>query len=245
MNVLSLDLDFFLDRVHLWRGEGRLNSAEYHPWTEHQVRSFLEDQCGLSESNPVPGFYATHHDAAFHYWRRLIDRGRLAIPFDVAHLDAHADLGVGDDSYEEIMGELLHLPPGERAARITRLDEGNFLAYAAACRWTSSITFVTPPAWKGKDANFLHFRDFDERTGLIEMRAVDPEHLRAKMAKHDYFVTAAALEPTIPYRVIGSSEYRETEHFDFVFLCQSPEYTPVESDALISIIRGYFAEDHP
>lgn len=242
MRVLSLDLDFFLNRVKLWNGEGRLSPEEYQPWTEWAVRRFLEDGLGLSRATPVPGLFHTHHDEAFRWWQRLLREGRLRAPFEVVHIDAHADQGMGDDSFLEIMGDLAHLPIPEREARITRLEEGNFLAYAGICGWLESLTYITHPDWNGRDLHFMHFEDYEERTGIMEFKAVNRQLLERETERYNSYVRPYRADLRIPFRAIPGRDVRLQGPWDFCFFCQSPEYTPPTADPLIPVIREYLAE---
>ncbi|MBI1291695.1 hypothetical protein GC173_10695 [bacterium] len=242
MRVLSIDLDFFLNDVKLWSGEGRLSDSEYCPWSEWAVRRFLEDGLGLSVARPVTGLYATHHDGAFRWWQQLIAEGRLTTPFEVVHVDAHADQGMGDDSFLEIMGMLTHLPVPERLGRITRLEEGNFLAYAGVCGWLSSLTYVTQPAWTGRDLHFMHFEDYEERTGVMEFKRVDLKRLERETERYNSYVRPFEPDIRFPFRSVPAAQVRERGTWDFAFFCQSPEYTPPAADALIPVIREYLSE---
>lgn len=238
MRVLSLDLDFFLSSVKLGAGTGRLPDEGYEPWSEEALREFLERRLLLRRDKPTPSHCAPRHDEAFRVWGKL-RRERGNPPLHVTHVDAHADLGMGDDAHVEIMGRLLHLPPEERPKAITRLAEGNFLAYAVACRWIASITYVTHPTWNGRDLHFMHFRDFEERTGWLEMKRVDPQLLERELARYNCYVRPFEAEPAVPFNHLPGASYQATAEFDHVFFCQSPEYTPASADRLIPIVREY------
>lgn len=149
MRILNLDLDFFLQQRATDRtGKGRL-SADYTPWSELQVRDFLTKNCGLSTSARVRGGLVTEHHELFDTWKQLIDAGIIQIPFELTHVDAHADMGMGDASCGYIMGELVHhdwaLRTTPRRGGHDGLLAGNFLSFAIACRWISSITYVYHP----------------------------------------------------------------------------------------------------
>ena len=93
--ILDLDLDFFQHNVEYLKnldGE-RLDSAHYPPWQHDEAVSFLERQCGLSRDDPLPGASVEHHGEVFFVWRELIASGVLSTPFEIVHVDAHADLG--------------------------------------------------------------------------------------------------------------------------------------------------------
>ena len=69
MRFLNLELDYFLDGVKYFREDDiqRLYSSEYKPWIELDVKNFLENQCGLSLTQPIPGRIVEHHDGAFDF----------------------------------------------------------------------------------------------------------------------------------------------------------------------------------
>jgi len=50
------------------------------------------------------------HDEAFFTWRPWLEDGSLVAPFAVVHVDAHADMGLGDAGYVSLMSELLASP---------------------------------------------------------------------------------------------------------------------------------------
>jgi hypothetical protein len=107
MRVLDLELDLFLDDVAYHRPSSRecerLPDGEYTPWAAAAVRTVLEDHYGLDRARPIPGRLVTHHFEAFLFWQELVRCGALDIPFDVVHVDAHADLGSGDAGYVYLM----------------------------------------------------------------------------------------------------------------------------------------------
>ena len=124
MRVLDLDLDFFLDMITYPADPGerrpsgpddRPHSEGDIPWTEKEVIRFLENRCGLSDQEPVNGRLVTHHHEAFYYWRELIQKGELTTPFEVVHVDAHADLGMGDPNWDYLVSEVLQRAPSDRA----------------------------------------------------------------------------------------------------------------------------------
>ena len=173
MRVLDIDLDFFLDGVAYHRSPGGERLGEdYRPWDEGAVRTFLEQRCGLRRSQPVPGRLVTHHHEAFLYWRELVEEGRLAVPFEVVHVDSHADLGTGDAGYVYLMTDILQRPVAERTRpEIGRshLNDGNYLAFAAACRWIRRIVYVANPASRD-DLMYLHFKNFDQYCGVLQLK---------------------------------------------------------------------------
>ena len=56
MRVLDLDMDFFLsDPCPLAKLGERPDESCARAWSDEEVIRFLEEQCGLSRENPVPG----------------------------------------------------------------------------------------------------------------------------------------------------------------------------------------------
>ena len=63
----------------------------------------------------------------------------------MTHVDAHADLGLGDAGYLCLMTELLFVPPAERVSPKTGpegLNDGNWLSFAIACHWVTELVYV-------------------------------------------------------------------------------------------------------
>lgn len=248
MNIADIDLDIFLDEVCSIDRRPRAPSTT-RPWHEEQLRRFLEDQCGLkrapSSSRPK-GRFVVHHDEAFPILRALSENG--AVPLTLTHIDAHSDLGTGfgDLSWQDIGGRLLGLPPKERATAIPqtgmeRISPANYLSYALACRWLRALTYVHH-ARSGDDLMPFFFRDFDAACGVMELRYVP--RVRDVHSREELRALPHSLEPPIPFHKIPVEAYRAAEPFDYVILCQSPGYTPVEADALIPIFKDYIEFDN-
>ncbi len=103
----------------------------------------MEQACRITAK--LPGFVVEHHAELFACWREAIARGAMQPPFSVSHVDGHADLGLGDSGYMYLMTELLFLRPEERQFPMTGpggLDDGNWLAFAIACRWVGDLVYV-------------------------------------------------------------------------------------------------------
>ena len=95
MRVLDIDMDFFLSRTCPFAPEGcRPDDACAEPWSEEKVRAYLENNLALSHARRIPGRTGVTHDEAALYWRELAREGRLAVPFEITHVDAHSDLGI-------------------------------------------------------------------------------------------------------------------------------------------------------
>ena len=173
MRVLDIDLDFFLSDVAYYQSDGRLDPKYYKPWKEPDVRSFLEQQCGLSKNHLLPSRFIERHHEAFFFWRELIRQGKLQVPFDVIHVDAHSDLGNGDGGHRYLMTDILHRPVADRAdpehGLGKNLNEGNYLSFALGCEWLSSLTYVKNPQSRS-DLMYYHFKDFSDMAGKLQLK---------------------------------------------------------------------------
>jgi hypothetical protein len=118
--------------------------------------TFLTKRCQLD--GPRPGFVVEQHSELFYLWGEATKAGQMASPFEVVHVDAHADLGLGDASYAYLMGELAFEPIEHRyeilkkrrpGSRKEMIDLGNhaltdgWLMFALACGRISDLTYVT------------------------------------------------------------------------------------------------------
>lgn len=170
----------------------------------------------------------------------MILEGKLEPPIEVVHVDAHADLGLGDASWKYIIGEILHRPIDERyypeIGGWSGLNEGNFLAFALACRWIKKLVYVHHPD-AGDDTIHFYCKDFDENSGYLEMPKYDNNLLSNPYFYKDH--NPISFEPVVPYQLIEGSKYYSDERFSYAFLTQSPKYTPRSSDGLMPVIMEY------
>ena len=228
MRFLDLDLDFFLNRNAYLAG-GRLG-REYQPWSETRVRRFLEDRCCLSLSDPLPGRTILTHDGVLDLWRMLIESGRLETPFEVVHVDAHPDLWTA--SGLTLAAGALHIDPERELATLSskNIHAGNYLTFAVARGWISSLVWVplgrrlkAPPAW-----------DADARSEAGQLKAERLESSQASVAAGD--------EKSVPFYVVSVQDFKMGVSFDYMALSRSPNFTPPQSDGLISVVEGYMRQ---
>ncbi len=248
MRVLDIDLDFFLDDIaHYQNGHGcqRLSEDHYNRWAVSEVQTFLENQCGLSTESPISGRIFTHHHEVFYSWRESIQNGRLTVPFDVVHIDAHSDTGNGDWSCEYLMSEILDMPvdkrmyPKEDKNGFISLGAGNYLAFALACRWIKSVTFVTPQKWSN-DLGTLYCKNFDPESGSFQLKKYNAEQIEELVTvKPRPDIQPLDVEPEVPYCIVSSEDFQSSGDYSFMSLTQSPSFTPLSSDELIPVILKY------
>lgn len=235
MRVLDIDLDFFLNDCCPLAEKGLrppLDGCE--PWDGAVVRSFLEKQCGLHTEHPVPGRIFETHDQALVFWAEMVAGNRLQAPFHVTHVDAHSDLGIGYPGPNYVLFNVLSMPVEKRRCLSAfyeqhKLDEANYLLFALATRWVSSLDNVRNPRSRSDLPGVLFNAD-----GNIQLCSVASR----------LFEGTNGAEPVIPFR--NYPDYRtflSTEPYDFVTLAMSPRYAPKEADSLKEIIGAYIAED--
>ena len=255
MRVLDVDLDFFLqERPCRKHRDGRLPNGEYHPWAASRVEQYLIANCGLTKNEPIPGKFVTYHHEVFEFCKTLILSGDLRTPFHLTHLDSHADMGMSkvgqDNSAGYIMGELLHQCIDKRREPIRDgyegLLESNWISFVLACRWLSGLTYVHHPALLRQNSD-LHdvpdclFKDYDPRCGIIQLKKL-PRNCRMSGKRLSEFIPLA-LEPEVPIEFIDCHSFQEKEPYSFVFVAQSPNYTPASADHLLEVIGQFIGDE--
>ncbi len=241
MRVLDIDLDFFLADTCPLAAPGRRPCLEGHePWPKAEVRRFLERNLGLDRRSPVPGRVFETHDGALGYWDGLIRAGRLGIPFEVTHVDAHSDLGIGYPGPGIVLKNALcqNIDARRRLERhygLGHRDEANYLLFALAFRWVSSLENLRNPRSKRDlPPEIVHTRD--ENGAATELKLTPP--------LGDLFERLNGVEPVISYRQYDDAwQYVNALAYDFMSLAVSPRYAPKEADALIGTITEYMAAD--
>lgn len=243
MRFLDIDLDAFLNSVAYYRnGAERLDPDAFQPWAEVRLRDFLERQCGLSTANPIPGWFVDEHAGAFDVMRALLSDANR--PLEVVHVDAHADLGMGDPSWVDLIRHVV-LPLAARREPERgdhALSLGSWLAYALAAEFISDLTYVHP-ARGGRDLTPIHFLNGDIGSRFIEMKAFTRPDLPTDGVTLDYWhlvklVPDVALAP-VSFTMATLDEFAAVAPFDCGLLCHSPSYTPATADALIPIVSEY------
>jgi hypothetical protein len=262
--ILDLDLDVFSWPIVYWpQTDDRPSDEEHSIASADDVRHFLEVQCGLNTSKRVIGQEVTNHDEAFFVWRTWREQGRLTAPFSVIHVDAHADMGMGDAGWVYLLSDFLALPVDQR--REPRrghdaLNESNYLMFAVGNRWLSDLTYVFPwlspwssnwksgrseevqenPRYDGApgDLMVMHFRKGDWRTRTVELRHCTPAVLNRCMGRAvlEPFIH---LEPAIPFDFTPVRDFR-FNGFTHLTVAQSPRFAPKSADKLLPVIREYF-----
>ena len=268
MKVLDLDMDYFMTSVAISISESekeRLSEAEYgeYVWSERDVRSFLENNLGLSKDHKIHGRVVAGHNESLFYWRELICEGRLTTPFEVIHVDSHADLGLGYSSWAHILNYLLSYPIDERplhpryvdcSGKLREEGIGDYLLFAIAYRWISRITYCGNPNGECNDYPWEIIKNFHEEfiwdkpvENTIQL-LYNPDKEFPDYDDYDYikkeYIEGSRKEPEVPLLIIPTiDDVKIDGNYDFAVMAQSPNYTPASSDFIIDIFREYIIEE--
>lgn len=267
MRILDLDMDYFMTKVAHDIPETsteRLDEECYAEavWDKQRVIDFIENRLGLSKKRKILGRIVTGHNGALYFWKELINTGRLEVPFEVIHVDSHADLGVFSTTPVFIRKNLLKWPVEERPAhsqhdngfgRICTEGISDYLLFAVAYRWISKLTYCGNPAGPPFDYDVTTLKDFHEEffydkpaDNVIQL-LFNPTMECPNSFDEDFkiwaYIDASQKEPEVPFRIIPTVEaVKYNGDFDFIVFAQSPNYTPRSADYIIEVIRDYIDE---
>lgn len=253
--VLDIDMDYFLDDVPTSIPAScteRVDGNYYKPWSRESVIEFLESNLGLSKNNKIKGKIVTNHHEALYYWRSLIIESKLKAPFEVIHVDSHADLGLGFSSWVFIFEKLLGIDIDKRSDIENYKNEfeeyklpniGDYLLFAIAFRWISKLTYIHNPNESGDDYPVHIMKNFDDMSRKIQLPYNSiysaTKCLDGVRQSREYLKTSI-LEPEVAFNIIKEPEDISYEgNFDFITFCISPNYTPESADFIIDVIREY------
>lgn len=234
MRVLDLDMDFFLSGPCPLAAPGeRPDESCADVWSDEEVIRFLEEQCGLSRENPVPGAIFDTHDKALDFWQARMQAGSLSAPFEVVHVDTHSDLAFGPPGTNFVLNVVLSRLPSQRAAiedyrRAVELDEANYLLFALAFRWIDRLSYVRNP----KSHQDIPRQLLDDE-GNIFLRSFVSQMMEGRNGR----------ELVIPFDVYDDYRTFRRHGYDFVTMAQSPRYAPKSADRIMETVRRYIREE--
>jgi len=244
MRILDLDLDVFVTPINHIHSSIRLQDGEYELTNQTIIDHFLIDKCGLSSSAPKHGAVFEEHDELFDILKELVESKQLTVPFEVVHVDAHADLGLGQwPPFEYLLTDLMHRPINERSSPVRGqkgLNRGTVLLFIAACEWISKLYYVHHPAdGEGVPTLLLDWNDDSDRCSLHVPKCSREDINASKVPFLDWNVLSERCTrgTLIPIESSTLENYCGPEEFDFVFLTRSPGFTPPKADAVFERIR--------
>ena len=258
MNILDIDLDFFLNSRVVYKTLSDRDDDRLIPWSETKVRNFLERKLGLSTSNPVHGSVVTNHHEVFFKWKDLIEQKQLIAPFHLTHIDAHADLGIADGSWTYILADYLKLPVSQRSNSNKGISCGNYITYAIGARWIKDIDFIICENWRDDIPTFYLTQNskskyefplkYNSYSFEIELRRINHDRIDEIIFRDKEIeeVSESIGEPVVPFKITKIEDLDNDKcnvQWDFIFLALSPGYTPTKSDDLVPIIKEYINEE--
>ncbi len=245
--VLSLDVDYFVNPKVAGPRRGRPSDDTHVVRDIEHIIDFLATKCLVGVDNPVAGRAAIDHDAAFWAIRDWIRDDRLQIPFNLVHIDAHADLGFGDAGYSEILDDVIRRPLDQRAGNLQHLSMGNWLSYAVANRWINEVQFLREPD-PGRDPELIpHYFFGSPDFSVMQMRPmIESQYMDAWDADHRRdFANLPTDEPPVRWNQLGEDRFQLLAPPDFMFACLSPQFAPPNADRVFSLVRDAIREDIP
>lgn len=267
VKILDLDMDYFMKSVatSIFEDEtARLSEDDFGKdvWDEEEVRKFLENNLGLSKKRRIRGRIVRGHNEALFYWKELIKKGKLDAPFEVVHVDSHADLGLGYSSWSYIMKTLLSYPVADRPDHAAHEDLhgnirsegiGDYLLFAIAYRWISNLVYCGNPKRDCNDYLLCTLKDFKEKQicgkpveNTIQL-LYNPKRKMPQNDASDYikrlYIDTSQKEPEVPFTIIPTVEdVHFNGDFNFAVLAQSPNYTPKSADFILNVFNDYIIE---
>lgn len=251
MRILDIDLDAFVTPIKYGPGAncGRLRDEDYEIQSTEQVIEFLEDKCGLSKATPTLGCVFEDHDELFHCLKALIASKQVVPPFELIHVDAHADLGAGGSSkvYEYLLTDVMHKASHDRTSPrcgTNALNAGTFVLFMIACEWLSKFYYVFHPD-DGKDfcELFLDYEVDGDQLSLQIPRCDKDDFRKWKPPFTDtlnWRDKYCQLGPAVPFSRSKLKDF-QSPGYDMAFLTRSPCFTPPKADALFEVIRSYIS----
>ena len=263
MKVLDIDMDYFLEDVPYSIPQECTSrvSEDYKPWNKEKIIDFIENNLGLSTNSKIKGKIVQNHHEALYYWNDLVSIEALRAPFEVIHVDSHADLGLGFASQFFIFENLLGLDVDKRVniPNYENLFEeyslpgiGDYLLFAIAFRWISKLTYVANPNGFGDDYPIFIMKNFQDSSGIIQL----PYNNKYKLTKllelfgdnrtsmEKKYLNNSILEPEVPFEIKKNiDDVKYNGDFDFITFCISPNYTPKSADFIIDIFKEYIEID--
>ena len=263
MKVLDLDMDYFMEHIASFisfNTSERLDEDGYGDtvWSEERVRDFLENNLGLSKNNKIPGRVVVGHNESLFFWEELLEQGKLTDPFEVVHVDSHADLGLGCSSSDFLQSAFLTLPV-ETRRRIRDDDEGvgisigDYLLWAVAYKMVSKITDCANPNGDKNDYVWDTLKDFKENmigdkpiSNYIQLKYNSQMEWPKYNASNEYkkkYMLGAIKDPEVELKIIPTIEDVKFQgDFDYAVIAQSPNYTPASADFILDVFREYIVE---
>lgn len=256
MKILDLDMDYFMKEIANDIPENcteRLEEEYYieSVWNKKEVINFLENNLGLSKEHKIKGRIVKGHNEALFFWRELIEKNILQKPFEVIHVDSHADLGLGTFGFSYVLNTLLPYDVSQRP-KYGKGHEGigDYLLFAIAYQWISKLTYCANPKLTDNDyppsilKNFYENESNNQTIQLADITySLRVRSQGMKKESREKCFKNAEKDPEVPMLIIKTiKEVKFDGNFDFAVMAQSPNYTPKNADYIMDIFKEYIEE---
>lgn len=225
VTVLDIDLDLFVDpRTTGTSPKRNGRPVDVEGWNCDRVMLFLQSAFTMDQSQRLPGKCFESHDQVLHALERI------AAPIHLFHLDAHADLGIGQDCYE-FYSAFLALDQATRRKRLHDFTprEGDFLLYALACGFVEKVDYVTHPS--------VYLNEPDIPIGMDRWEIkydrgwIDVRRFFGSRSEYCNREGERVMDRSIPIRMHNRDGLiQQGIAFDYLFMTHSPKFTPPSLD---------------
>lgn len=268
MRVLDLDMDYFMREV-VYNNDSepteRLNEEEFGEcvWKEKEVRAFFNTNLGLSKDKPIPGRVFTEHKNALFFWEELVEKNMLKTPFEVVHIDSHADLSSGTATSSFLQSPFLTFSVETRkkirnyefAGKNVTISSGDYLLWAIGYKMISKLIYCTNPESCIADYPLNIMKDFKEK--LYYSKQITKNIIQLKYnkkmeilndskeieEKRELFLRDCIVDPEVEMTIIPTIEaVNYNGNFDYISMAQSPNYTPESADYIMDIFQEYIKQ---
>lgn len=175
-------------------------------------------------------------------------------------------MGLGYPSYTSIFTDILSLPVKRRCniedypIEYAKPKMGDYLLFAIACRWISSLVYVVHPESKGDDYLWFCVRqgEKDVTTGggfrshenltvenVIHLPCLAGEDMKNFLLRNNLreICNNSTQEPEVPFIITNDYDsIKSFGTFDYLVFSKSPNYTIASGDYIVDIIREYIEE---
>ncbi|MGD1836974.1 MAG: hypothetical protein ACPKPY_02810 [Nitrososphaeraceae archaeon] len=241
--ILDIDIDFFMNKIFYKNKKLDKIADDYKFWDIEDIHSYLKINCNLENKKHVGASFLKHVEL-FYYLRDLILSNKLEVPFDIIHIDSHADLSYSFDlSGEFISQEWIYkslkerifpenISPKNSIYNSVRMDSTNFLYYMIACEWINSITYV--------------YNEDIYNHSYIDIPKLEEDYMSHLKKKGKLDLNCKIISKnkdkqiSIDLKLISMSNFKLVEDVNFVFFTKSPEYTPENRDNIFEqLVNDY------
>lgn len=228
MRVLDVDMDYFMREIaHTpFSVTDRLSEDEFGEcvWSEKEVREFIENNLGMSKERKIRGRIVKDHDESLYFWEELVSKKMLKEPFEVVHVDSHADLGSGSTSsylqskffFPKSIVERKKIRAYDFEGQIEKINIGDYLLWAVGYRMVSKIDYCSNPKGKHDDYPWNISKDFKEKlignepvTNIIQLKYNSkmelPKNIKDKESKNRY-LQGCISDLEVPLHIIPNIE---------------------------------------